>query len=295
MKGRKSFFYVKCVCVILALVLPGAISAQSDNVAVNSVFWGTRLVDQQTTNTVGKGAFQYEILHRFGTVEKGISNLFGIYAPSNISMGLAYGISKRAEVQFYSEKNNRTQEFGFKYIFLKQDINNSPPFTLAYYTNISVDARNKGVFGEGSEFSDRLFYNHQLLLSRQIDYKYNLQLSFSFVHFNKVGKEFQPDKCELGFSFGYKLNRKKSLFVSYQHPFDFILFANNINATEKPLDGLALGYETSTKSHVFQVFVSNRDNIVLGKELIYNQKRIAVKNILVGFNICVNINKKKGA
>ena len=96
--------------IIILLLTASTVLSQVNNdvlVPLKSVFWGSRLVDQPTTQTVGKGKCHIEILHRFGTVENGLEDIFGIYAPSNISMGLGYGISDRLEVEFQSEKNNK--------------------------------------------------------------------------------------------------------------------------------------------------------------------------------------------
>ncbi|HQB79596.1 MAG TPA: DUF5777 family beta-barrel protein, partial [Tenuifilaceae bacterium] len=66
--------------------------AQEEDYAVRS-FETSALIDNQTVTTPFKGMLELQIQHRFGPVENGITDLFGIYAPSNIRMGLNYGIT----------------------------------------------------------------------------------------------------------------------------------------------------------------------------------------------------------
>lgn len=275
---------------LLASVYP--LSAQ-DNIALKSIFWGERLIDQQTAQVLQKKIFKVEILHRFGTIENGFDDLFGVYAPSNISMGLGYGITSRLMVEFQTEKNHKTQELGLKYRVLRQSINNEMPINLSYYFNTSVDARDENSFGENYTFTDRLFFTNQVIASHQFKYKFNALAALSYVHFNAVPEQVEHDKMELNLAAAYKISRKHSVFINYQQPWDVTWFSENINASIKPKSSMAFGYESATFTHNFQVFMSTRDNIIPGKDMVYNQNPIALKNLRLGFNIRVYIGKRK--
>ena len=54
------------------------------------------LIDNQTVVTPFKGTYEFEIHHRFGKMSNGITDLYGVYAPSNIRMGFNYGLSKKS-------------------------------------------------------------------------------------------------------------------------------------------------------------------------------------------------------
>lgn len=282
--------------IIILLLGSFTLFAQSNDevsIPVKSVFWGSRLVDQQTTETTGKGKYRIEILHRFGTVENGIEDIFGVYAPSNISMGLGYGISDRLEVEFQTEKNNKVQELGIKYKILQQDVSDANPLSLTYYFSLSADAHDSDYFGESYQFTDRLFYTNQLIASRQMRYKFMTMMTLSYVHFNSVDQSIQHDKMELNTAIGYKLTKKRSVFASYQIPWDVNVFNENTDATTTPKQGLCFGMESSTPTHNFQVFLSSRDNISLGKDLSNNQNEISLKNLRIGFNIRITLGGNK--
>jgi len=270
---------------IFILINKTSTNAQTSTEVI-PVFWGERLVDKQTTQVLPKNAVKIEILHRFGEVKNGVSDLFGIYAPSNISMGIAYGITANLLAEFQTEKNHKIQEFGFKYNILNQTMSGQVPFNLSYYANVGIDARNQENFGPGYTFTDRLLFTNEIIFSRQFKYKYFMLLSLGYVHFNAIEKTVQHDKLEAHISAGYKITPQHSLFLSYMHPWDVHLFHANRQAMIQPKPGVTLGYESSTPSHNFQVFLTNRDNIIMGKDLIFNND-ISLQSLRVGFNIRV--------
>lgn len=291
------------VILVVLLIQTVQISAQETNKdiagdqdnrqPIKSLFWGSRLVDQQTTATTAKGRFHIEILHRFGTVENGTEDLFGIYAPSNISMSLGYGVNDRLEVAFQTEKNNKAQELGVKYKIIEQSVSDSRPISLSYYLNLSLDAHDSDYFGDSYKFSDRLTYTNQLIASRQFNYKWMTMLSLSYIHINSIDKSVEHDKMELNSSLGYKISSRQSLFISYQLPWDMSIVDENSEATISPKHGVNFGVESTTRAHRFQLFMTTRDNIALGKELIYNQNDISLKNLRLGFNISITLGNKR--
>ncbi len=262
----------------------------NEKLSIKQLFWGSRLVDQQTTSVVAKHSLNFEILHRFGTIANGFDDIFGMYASSNISMGLQYAIFNKMEIHFFSEKQNKTQEFGFKYQILRQSINNKIPISLTFYSNIAIDARNKSKFGINYKFTDRLFYTNQLIVSKQINYKFNIHLSVAYVHFNAVEKLYIHNKLDINTAIACMVFKNKSLFISYQQP----LGLKPINNTQnKPKSGLAFGFETSSHTHNFQVFMTTRDNIILAKDVLNNNNSISFNNFRLGFNIQVKISNYK--
>lgn len=290
------------ITLIIAIFITSPIvysqSEKEISAPVNLVFWGTRLVDQQTTETVGKNKFQIEVLHRFGTIENGVKDLYGIYAPSNISMGVGYGISDRLEIKFQTEKNNKIQELGVKYKILQQNISDTTPISLSYNFDLSVDAHDSSYFGENYEFSDRFLYTNQLIASRQFMYKIMTMITLSYVHSNSIDKSLQHDKMEINMAVGYKITKKNAVFINYQIPWNVNLFNdynnnNNNTATTSPKQGFSFGIESTTPRHSFQVFMTTRNNINLGKDLINTENEISLNSLRLGFNIRIILGGKK--
>ena len=57
---------------------------------VKNTFGSVWLMDNQTVMVPVKGTLEFDIQHRFGTVNNGAKDLYGIFAPSNIRLGLGY-------------------------------------------------------------------------------------------------------------------------------------------------------------------------------------------------------------
>ena len=57
---------------------------------ITATFKTTRLVDQHTLETVGPHTLDFRISHRFGPVNSGAYNAWGIDGPANIRLSLEY-------------------------------------------------------------------------------------------------------------------------------------------------------------------------------------------------------------
>lgn len=273
------------------------ISAKGQNeiedLSVPDIFFGTRVYDCQSTSTSPKGHLEIEILHRFGSIENGMKDMYGIYAPSNIAMGLNYGLSKTVDIQFNTEKNNKTQDLGLKYRFLKQSMNGSIPFSATYHFNLVVDGKDKEEFGKYYKFANRFIFSNQLLVSKQFMRKINLQAGCSFTHFNTVDSIYQSDFLEATLIAAYKITGSYAFYAGYQHPWVFTGFHNNTEATQTPNPGLFFGFEKASPGHSFQLFLSNRDNISIGKNLMHTSDNLALDKLRIGFNIRITVLKPK--
>ena len=57
---------------------------------VGNTFESIWLIDNQTVQVPLKGTLEFDIQHRFGTINNGYDDLWGFYAPSNIRLGFGY-------------------------------------------------------------------------------------------------------------------------------------------------------------------------------------------------------------
>src|SRR5438132_14362180 len=61
----------------------------------SAAFKTTRLINTQTLETVGKRTLDFRISHRFGTLNSGAYNWWGIDATANIKLSLEYSYDGR--------------------------------------------------------------------------------------------------------------------------------------------------------------------------------------------------------
>lgn len=263
---------------------------------VRSPFETTMLIETQTIRNPGAKSFELMIHHRFGKFGNGLSDLYGIYAPSNIRLGVNYGVTKRISVGFGTEKNNKMQEIQWKANILNQTRSGSIPIAIAYYGNFVIDARDDNVFGANYEFINRFSYFNQVIIARKFNPRFSLQLAVGYAHFNAVDTTFVHDNLGITFGGRMKVFGDRSILFEYDHPIP--IKGTNIykESAIDPKPNLAFGIELGTSTHAFQVFITNFDNIIAQKNFTYNQNDFTGKEdkedkaYLVGFNITIRLN-----
>jgi hypothetical protein len=255
---------------------------------VRSPFESSMLIDFGTSKNVSKGGFEMLIHHRFGTFGNGFSDLHGIFAPSNIRMGVQYGLRSNLSIGFGTEKNNKMQEFNLRWNILQQTRSGRIPVAVTYYGNVVIDSRNEEVFGVKFEGSNRLSYFNQILISRKFTSRLSAQVGWSFTHFNSVDSLLEHDRLAFHFGGRMKLWSDNSFIAEYTMPLNIDGLAN-YPFVDSPKDGVSLGIEFGTSTHAFQVFVSNYQQIVPQRNIAYNQNEFFEGDILLGFNITVRL------
>ena len=285
---------MKKITILLSIVLaglvllPGNLFAQDeepDNRPVREPFAGSILADQQTIISPYKGGLELIIHHRFGTMQNGLKDLVGIYAPSNIRLGLHYGITEKLMIGWGTEKNNKLQELEVKYSIFHQTRSGSMPVAISYYANMALDARNEESFGENYSFTNRFSYFHQIIIARKFGDRLSAQIAPSFAHFNAVDtKVWHNDYLGISAGARFKAFGEFSIIAEYDQAFAYKETPETMN---KPKPNLLLGFEIGTPTHAFQLFAANYDKITPQKNLANNMNDFMEGEILVGMNVIV--------
>ena len=288
MKRRNKIYQSKLVLLLVSFLLVNNFvfsqDEDTDKKPVRSPWTTGILIDNQTTTTPNAKAFDFSIHHRFGAIEE-ISDLFGIYAASNIRLGINYGITKKIAVGFGTEKYSKMQEFQGKYNIISQTRDGKIPVAVTYFGNVVIDGRNEEVFGKNYKFTNRLSFFNQIIVSRKFTGKLSLQLAASYSHFNAVDEVWANDY--MGFMFGgrYKIVNNMSAIMEYCHP---LAIGDDKEGMNEPMANLGIGLEFGTSTHAFQVFVAQYDNIIAQKNYANNLNDMTEDGgWRCGFNITV--------
>jgi len=297
MKSLKLTF--KIIAVLLLFVFSAPAFAQDeaegpDRRPVTETFNSTLLIDQQTNMGPYKGGLEFIIHHRFGTMDKGLTDLVGVYASSNIRMGFNYGISERLSVGIGTERYNKLQDVYAKYLILQQK-RTGMPVSLSFLTQLGVDARSEEIFGKSYEFTNRLSYFNQLILGRKFNSKLSLQAAASYSHFNAVDTTQWNDYFGVSVGGRLKVYNEMSIIATYDQGFAVMpnLSQESKDARKEmlvaPKPSFGLGLEIGSPTHCFMIFASNSYEIIPQKNFAYNKYSIAdgAKGIRVGFNLTV--------
>jgi len=230
---------------------------------VRNPFETGTLIDNQTPLTPYKGMIEFQIYHRFGTVKNGISDLYGIYAPSNIRLGLNYGVTDKIMVGIGTTKDYKLQDIQWKYNFLQQTRSGKVPVFLTYYGNMVIDARADENFGPTDNylFIHRISYFSQLILARKFNDIFTFQIAPECVYYNAVDPGMKNFNAGLSLGGRARVLPSTSIIVEYDQPFT----STDVN---NPKPNLGFGVEIGTGTHAFQIFMANYSQIINQRNLV---------------------------
>ncbi len=286
------------ILVVLTLSLP--VFAQDEEAAKSDkkelarpAFESALLGEMQSVVVQTPKTLEWDFQHRFGTVENGLSDFYGIYAAAaNIRMGLTYTPMDKLAVGIgltRQTSEGMAMDLNAKYAIFRQTKDNSMPVSLSYFGNVLavtqgqaavLDASGKVVSGKWVEPAHRLSFYNELIVARRINSKISVQLSPSFTHYNAVDSLYSNDMVSIGFGARYKFSAQSSIMINYMQP---LTKQKDSKLDAQP--GLAIIWEIATSAHAFQIFFSNYSGILPQENLMYNQKKWGESQFLMGFNI----------
>jgi hypothetical protein len=276
--------------VCLALFIPVALLAQEEDLLkqvedsanqkryVTAAFKSSRVINGHSMEFIGKGVLDVRILHRFGPVNSGIKEFFGLDHAS-MRMGLDYGLTENLTVGIGRTSVNKEFDAFVKFRPLRQSAGEgSWPFSLVWVSGITLNTMDWVDEERKNYFSSRLGFYHELIIGRKFSDKFSLQLAPTFVHRNMVpGADDDNDTYALGIGGRLKLSKRIAFVVDY-HP----ILAGRAPNTKDPL---SVGFDIETGGHVFQLHFSNSAGMN-EKEFITNTTDDFWKgDIRFGFNL----------
>ncbi|WP_230680304.1 DUF5777 family beta-barrel protein [Pontibacter rufus] len=276
------------ICFALLLSATGraqddlmALAEAQDSVQVNQVsgtFKATRLVNGHTVETNGGGTLLFLISHRFGTLNSGAYNFFGL-DQATIRLGLEYGLTDKLTIGVGRSSLEKTYDGFAKYKLLQQTSTGTRiPLTLTLFTSTALTSLRQDP-EQQNPFSARLTFTHQLLLARKFNDKLSLQLSPTLVHRNLVpARRDENNVYALGVGGRYKLTKRTSFNAEYYYLLPGETADNYRNS-------LSLGFDVETGGHVFQLIFTNAQGMVEKFFIPQTTGNWADGDIYFGFNI----------
>ncbi|MBA4321683.1 MAG: hypothetical protein C0408_02580, partial [Odoribacter sp.] len=262
-------------------------TAQEGSKPVRLTFGTGILIDNQTVATPYKGGIELEIHHRFSLIEN-IENFYGIYGSANTRIGLNYGITDKLMVGAGTTKDYQLQDLQVKYLLLQQTEDNKMPVSVSLYGNMVADLRKEEVFGPADtyKFIHRLSYFTQVIVARKLGEKVSVQVAPSMAYFNAV-PIYSDTTGYKNMNFGISAGARANLFGAHSLilEYDQLFTKQDLNVQPKP--NLSLGWEIGTGTHTFQIFVTNYNQIINQRNLVFNTNDFTKGDYLVGFNVTV--------
>ena len=244
-----------------------------------ATFKTTRLVNGHTVENVGKGVLDFKISHRFGKVNGGGYNLFGL-DNATMRMGFDYGITNRFMVGIGRSTFEKTYDAFLKIKLLRQSTGNkNMPLTVSYVPTVAlktlrpVDPANKNYF------SSRLYFTHQLIIGSKLSEQTSIQLMPTYSHRNLVTLASESnDLIAIGIGGRQKLSKRVSLNAEYYYQLPDYKLTNTTNS-------LSIGFDIETGGHVFQLHLTNSQGMSERTFLTETTGKWGKGDIFFGFNI----------
>jgi hypothetical protein len=253
-----------------------------------NTFEGNYLIDNQTVMVPIKGTFEFDIQHRFGTTDKGFTDLFGLFASATMRLGFSYVPIKDLQVGFGATNERMQTDFNLKYALLKQTKDGKMPISITYFGNAVMDTRKRDNTTLFVSTSDRFSFFNQIIIARKISEKLSIQVSPSLSHFNnlegyddgtgKVMPKWKNDHFAISFSGRYKISPKTALIANYDQPL-------TQHPTNNPHPNISFGLEMKSSGHDFEVFAGNYGALLPQNNNLFNQNDYTKGQFLIGFNI----------
>ena len=218
-----------------------------------ATFKSTRIMNGHSIERMPHGQLDVRISHRFGTLNSGGYNFFGL-DQSNIHLGLEYGITNWLMVGVGRSEFEKTFDGFAKFSILRQSTGaKNMPVSVSVLTSVALKTLKFTDQTRTNYFTSRLAYVGQILVARKINEAFSVQLTPSYVHRNLVATELDPnDIWALGAGARVKLTKRVSLNGEYYY------IANpKTYLSQQVYNPLSVGFDIETGGHVFQLFFTN--------------------------------------
>ncbi len=212
-------------------------------------FKTTRIVNGQSIENVGAGVLDFRILHRFGTINSGAYNFYGL-DQATMRIGLDYGITKNLMIGIGRSTYEKQFDGFVKYKMVSQQTGErNIPLSISYVATAIYKSLKDATTTYEPYISDKFSFAHQILFARKFNDQFSLQLTPTVLHYNIVDNAKLPnDFYSLGIGFRQRISKRVNITTEYFYRIDKLAGC---------YDPLSVGVDIETGGHVFQLHVSN--------------------------------------
>ena len=252
---------------------------------VKGIFKAIHIVNAQTVESPAKNDLNFIIMHRFGKLNDGAYNFFGLDNAS-IRLGLDYGITDRLGIGIGRSSLEKTFDGYIKYRLLDQTAGAKQfPVTISLLGAINHMTLRLDTFVSAK---NKTTYVTQALIARKFSSALSLQVSPTYIHYNRYPATRRGEDIFATILGGrYKFTKRMAITAEYT----YIPSGNrddlNIN------NSLSLGFDIETGGHVFQLVFTNAAGMIESQYIGKTNGTWGDGDIYFGFNITRNFSLGK--
>lgn len=276
--------------VLVAMFFPLILSAQdldllaglendSAKTYASANFKTTRVINAHSVENAGHGVLDFKIQHRFGFLNSGIDEFFGL-DQSTVRLGFDYGLTEDIMIGVGRNSFQKTVDGFVKYRLLRQcESGCTVPITTSLVASTMLDTRPWQDESRENYFTSRLAYSFQVIIGRKFTDAFTMQLMPGLVHRNLVGLEVEEhDVINVGAAGRYKLSNR----VTFNAEYFYVLPDQILDRYE---NSLSVGFDIETGGHVFQLHLTNSTGMFERAYITETIGNWADGDIHFGFNI----------
>ncbi len=242
-------------------------------------FKTNRIINMHSLENTAEGVLDMKISHRFGVIDEGIYDLFGM-DQSTQRIGFDYGITNDLTVGFNRNSVKKALDGFFKYRLLRQSKGKiNMPITLSLITSMAVETQKWADQTRDNKSSSRLFYTNQILIGRKFNDIFTLELAPTVVHRNLVLTKAEKNTVlAMGIGGRIRLNRRTTFNAEYIY-----VLPNQLGDAYK--NSLSIGVDIETGGHVFQLHFTNSTSMSEYSYITQTEKNWGKNAVRFGFNV----------
>jgi hypothetical protein len=218
---------------------------------VSATFKTTRIVNGHSIEGVAKGVMDIKISHRFGRLNQGAVDLFGL-DNAYIRIGADYGLTDNITIGMGRSSVDKEYDGYAKVKLLKQKDHGGSPIAISFVVAMSLKAFRTPV-GETFVLADRICYTHQVLFAKKVNKALSVQLTPTLVHYNLVDYSlYNNNLLAMGFGARMKVSNRATVNAEY-----YYVLNKWDNAQTPYTNNFSIGMDIETGGHVFQFMLTN--------------------------------------
>jgi len=256
---------------------------------VTSTFKSTRVINSQSVETLYKGSLDVRISHRFGRINSGAYNLFGL-DQSTVRLGLEYGLTDRITVGIGRSSYQKMYDSFFKMKVLQQTTGVSAfPFSVTWFSNVTSNTITRKADLYNMDIKYRYAFAHQIIIARKFSPSLSMQVAPIMIHRNLKEDGKPNDAFAVAGGGRVRVTKRLSINADYVYRLKKYQYEPYTNS-------FSLGVDIETGGHVFQLHVTNSQGIVEEVFAGRTEGSWSKGDIFYGFNISrqFNLRKEKG-
>lgn len=254
--------------------------AEPDPGYITATFKSTRVVNSHSVETLSKGNLDFRISHRFGKLNSGAYNLFGL-DEATIRLALEYGLTDRLNIGIGRSSFQKTVD-GFAKVKLfrqRNGIAESFPVSVTWFSNVAYNTfRNDDDVIEANP-SYRYSFAHQLIVARKFSPSFSLQVSPLVIHRN-LKEPTDKSNDVIAVEGGGRIKVSKRVSINADYIYRLPAYQDNPYH-----NSFSVGVDIETGGHVFQLHFTNSQGMIEEMSVARTTGQWSEGDIFYGFNI----------